>query len=72
MDLPFLSKILRSAAYCKASFSSKEASNARFLPLAAPSINLSISAPLTAMGSKPTAVNTENLPPTSSGTTKDS
>ena len=26
--------------------------------------------PATAIGSKPTAVNTENLPPTSSGTTK--
>ena len=54
-----LSAIMRTAAYCKASFSAKSASNARFLPEAAPSINLSISAPLTAIGSRPTAVNTE-------------
>ena len=44
--------------------------NAFSLPLAAPSINLSMSAPLTAIGNKPTAVRTEKRPPTSSGTTK--
>ena len=43
--------------------------NASSLPAAAPSINLSTSAPLTAIGSKPTAVRTEKRPPTSSGTT---
>ena len=34
------------------------------------SISLSISAPLTAIGNRPTAVSTEKRPPTSSGTTK--
>ena len=36
----------------------------------APFINSLISTPATAIGSNPTAVKTENLPPTSSGTTK--
>ena len=40
------------------------------VPEAAPAINSSIFAPLTAIGSNPTAVNTEKRPPTSSGTTK--
>lgn len=35
----------------------------------APSINLSISIPATAIGNNPTAVNTEYLPPTLSGIT---
>ena len=40
-----------------------------FLKESAPSISASISAPQTAIGRRPTAVRTENLPPTSSGTT---
>ena len=62
--------MLRTAAYNKESFSSNAFSKHLFLADAAPSINLSMSAPLTAIGSKPTAVRTEKRPPTSSGTTK--
>ena len=67
---PFARRMLRNAAYCSASFSSNASSSACFLPEAAPSISLSISAPLTAIGRSPTAVRTEKRPPTSSGTTK--
>ena len=41
-----------------------------FLASAAPCIILSMSQPETAIGRRPTAVRTEYLPPTSSGTTK--
>ena len=41
-----------------------------FVMSAAPSISFVISAPLTAIGRRPTAVSTEKRPPTSSGTTK--
>ena len=36
----------------------------------APAMRALMSAPATAMGSRPTAVSTEKRPPTSSGTTK--
>ena len=69
MPLPLRFSALRTAAYLRASFSSYGRFNAFSLPLAAPSINLSISAPETAIGRRPTAVRTEKRPPTSSGTT---
>ena len=41
-----------------------------FIASFAPAINSSILIPAAAIGKSPTAVNTENLPPTLSGTTK--
>ena len=65
-------KSLRSVGIVTLGYRAKDDSNAAFLPAAAPSISLSISAPETAIGRRPTAVRTEKRPPTSSGTTNDS
>ena len=67
---PFLRNIFLIAAYNNEGFSSKGFPITSSLIAAAPAISSSISIPATAIGSRPTAVSTENLPPISSGTTK--
>ena len=60
------------AAYFNAGFFSYSASKHTFFISLAPFMRRSRSAPLTAMGRRPTAVSTEKRPPISSGTTNSS